>query len=482
MKLSLSSLSTWIQAHRFLTLSVLVLVVGGIIFGVLAGNTQTTYEYVTARAGTFTQSVEGSGTVSTEASVDLAAQMARPVARVLVTPGDRVAAGETLVVLDNASEAAEVARARAAYEKAQRGSAASDIEPKQIAVDNARRALYSSDLVAISDTESVKSTAPVISGSFNGKTSGVYRISINYLGDRFYVSGLETMWGDISSKDTLPVPFGTGGLRISFPDKAPYPSNVTWTVTIPNKDGKNYTANKNAYDAAVAALEQVQAPSRSEDIAAAKASLESALAAYDKTVITAPFAGEVGKVPVTRGEYVNPGTILASVVANKKTAEITLNEVDVTGVVVGQPATLTFDAIPNLTLQGTVGQIDTVGTNDSGVITFGVKIVFSDDDPRVRPGMNVTAVITTLHKENAFLVPTSVVKKDSARSYVRVKNPDSPTDRPTFSDVTVTTGLANDIDTEILSGITEKDQMVYRTVTAVVKKAQGLLRPPDTGQ
>ncbi|MCX6227114.1 MAG: HlyD family efflux transporter periplasmic adaptor subunit, partial [Bacteroidia bacterium] len=82
--------------------------------------------------------------------------------------------------------------------------------------------------------------------------------------------------------------------------------------------------------------------------------------------IYAPFAGTITAVDVKKGDTVS-GTV-ATLITKKRIAKISLNEVDVAKVKVGQKVNLTFDAISDLTLTGEVTEVDAVGTVSQGVV------------------------------------------------------------------------------------------------------------------
>ena len=201
--------------------------------------------------------------------------------------------------------------------------------------------------------------------------------------------------------------------------------------------------------------------------------------------IRAPFAGIVGKINVERGDSASGGTAVATMLTKKKIAEVSLNEVDVSKVKVGQKATLIFDAIDGLTITGAVLEIDASGTVSQGVVTYNVKIGFDTQDERVKPGMSVSAAIITNIKQDALLVPNSAIKSSGGVSYVEVPA-NVPVARQLMANAAVSAGvalnpvpnrqevelgLANDSETEIVNGVNEGDLVVVRTITASVIKA-----------
>jgi len=197
---------------------------------------------------------------------------------------------------------------------------------------------------------------------------------------------------------------------------------------------------------------------------------------YEDYFIRAPFDGVIAKVNVGRYDNVNSGTSIVTLVAKQKVAEITLNEVDISKVKVGQNATLTFDAIDGLTLTGKVAEADQVGTVSQGVVSYAVKIAFDVDDSRVLSGMSVNATIATDVEQDVLTVPNSAIKTQGGTSYVqRVTDPSvqasetaqALSSTPTQQEVTV--GISDDTNTQIVSGLSQGDKVVTRTVASTIK-------------
>ncbi|MFA6550002.1 MAG: efflux RND transporter periplasmic adaptor subunit [Candidatus Gracilibacteria bacterium] len=191
--------------------------------------------------------------------------------------------------------------------------------------------------------------------------------------------------------------------------------------------------------------------------------------------VKAPFDGIIAKVSVTKGQNVSSGTAIATMIAQQSVANISLNEVDVAKIKSGQKATLTFDAVENLTITGSVGEVDTLGTVSQGVVTYNVKIVFDTQDARIKPGMSVSAAIITDMKQDVLAIPNGAVKSQGDTYYVEFI--DSSNTQSTATGVqgvtllkapqqqTIEIGISNDTSTEIISGLKEGDQIVSRTVT-----------------
>ncbi len=190
--------------------------------------------------------------------------------------------------------------------------------------------------------------------------------------------------------------------------------------------------------------------------------------------VRAPFDGTVASIDARKGDSVSSGATLGVLITKDKIAEISLNEVDIAKVAVGQSVTLTFDAIDGLTISGKVAEVDSVGTVSQGVVTYAVRISFDTNDDRVRSGMSVSASVITEVMQDVLLVPNSALKTQGDQSYVEVFSPALSTTAGTQGVVSllaptrvfVTVGASNDTSTEILSGVTEGTQVVTRTITS----------------
>jgi HlyD family secretion protein len=149
-------------------------------------------------------------------------------------------------------------------------------------------------------------------------------------------------------------------------------------------------------------------------------SLQQAQNTYNNYFVRAPFDGIVGRIPVSVYSTAGGSTVIATIVGDQKIANISLDEVDAAKVRAGQAATITFDAINNFTATGTVGQVDLVGTVSSGVVSYNVRILIDTRDERIRPGMSLNVTITTERKDNILTVPTAAVKTLNGQSYVQI--------------------------------------------------------------
>lgn len=208
---------------------------------------------------------------------------------------------------------------------------------------------------------------------------------------------------------------------------------------------------------------------------------------YDNYFIRAPFDGIIAKTGVNKGDFVSNGTTVATFISNQQIAIITLNEVDVAKVKIGDKVTLTFDAVDNLTITGKVVEVDLAGAVSQGVVTYGVKIAFDTTDDRVRSGMSVNAAIATDIHQDVLVVPNSAIKSKGANSYVEVVDPTvaistTPADAKTLTTTPVQkpvmVNLSDDINTEV-TGLSEGDKIVVKTISGGSTSGSAVNKTPS---
>ncbi|KKQ27865.1 MAG: Efflux transporter, RND family, MFP subunit [Candidatus Magasanikbacteria bacterium GW2011_GWC2_37_14] len=194
-------------------------------------------------------------------------------------------------------------------------------------------------------------------------------------------------------------------------------------------------------------------------LASAQNQLASAVEDYNNMIIRAPFEGEVAEISVLRGDQIGESTSVATLITEQKIVEIPLNEVDIAKIKLGQKASLNFDAFSDLTITGQVIEIDTLSTVSQGVVSYNIKIAFDVQDERVKPGMSVSASIILSSKPDVLLVPTGAVKTQNGANYVEVLVNNLPVQK------NVEIGEEGDTMTEILSGLTEGEEIITQKIT-----------------
>lgn len=484
---------TYISTHKKTSIFigiVFIAIVYFIIHVLVGKNVKTAYVLGTAQTGTVVATVTSTGQIATSATLDLKPQVSGAITAIYAKAGDKVKKGQALFSIEATDAARAVKTAQNNLASAKLDLLATETSQKNSTVDQsdavktAYTTLLSSGLSPQpADQTTANSQLPTISGNYTLEKEGTITLTTysSQGGVSFEASGLVSATGLTNS--TTAQPIGNSGLYILFPSNIK--GGYTWTIDIPNKNSAGYISNKSAYDTAVKNQQQAQDPASSNAVTLQSKQLavvqaQNSLASAQETLadytIRAPFDGVLATIPVIVGDQASSATTLGTVITNQEIVSLSLNEVDVSKVKVGDKATLTFDAVPDLSITGTVAEINPIGTVTSGVVNYTVKITLDTQDARVKSGMSVTAAIQTGIAQNVVTVPTAAIKTTNGTSYVMtVPDGDTSTPAETGTGVYLATaptrtevqvGITDGTTTEITSGLTDGQSIVIKTVAA----------------
>jgi HlyD family secretion protein len=191
----------------------------------------------------------------------------------------------------------------------------------------------------------------------------------------------------------------------------------------------------------------------------AKTNLQLAEMRLKQGQLITPIGGRVANVLVREGEQATPGAP-AMTVLNENAYHITVSvdEIDIDRVGVGQPVLITLDALPDQPVQGVVSEIAPTATSTSGVVTYLVTINIDEAQTAdLRSGMSASAAITVDEIDDVLLVPNWAIRlnRETGEAFVLLKRADG-----TVEEVVVQTGLRNEQFSEIVSGLSPGDVVV----------------------
>ncbi len=208
----------------------------------------------------------------------------------------------------------------------------------------------------------------------------------------------------------------------------------------------NYRNAKTAYFSSLVRYKDLQRQLNLTSSQAKKSLQISSRLAGDFTV-KSEINGMVYKILKSKGELVNTQTPLAVIGDLKKfILELQVDEYDIIKVKKEQEVIVMFDSYKGSVFEATVTKIDPVMNERSK--TFLVEAEFVKPPDVLYPNMTFEANIILQTKQNALLIPRSYLLQDSL-----VMNKDG-------EKVRVTTGLKDYQKIEILSGITENDELI----------------------
>ena len=185
----------------------------------------------------------------------------------------------------------------------------------------------------------------------------------------------------------------------------------------------------------------------------AQIAFENAINDLEAATIVAPFDGVVSEIELTVGAEVNSATVVL-VVMNPDALQIDANvdQSDIVELAVGQPATVTFDALPDSIYSAAISAVGLTPEVQQGVVTYPVSLTMDTSSlgaelPAPSPGMTASVLVTTQRVDNALVVPSRAINGTGRQQNVTVKTPAGDEIR------LVTTGTTNGTLTEILSGL-----------------------------
>ncbi|MCX6724001.1 MAG: efflux RND transporter periplasmic adaptor subunit [Candidatus Staskawiczbacteria bacterium] len=168
-------------------------------------------------------------------------------------------------------------------------------------------------------------------------------------------------------------------------------------------------------------------------IATANAQTESAKANIDviktqisKTVIRAPFSGQVDKDNAVVGQIVSANTPVATISNNNLEIDFYMPEIDLSGARAGSKANVTLDAFGNqVVFPATIFSVDLSPTIVGGSSVYGAKLKFDASDNRINPGMTANITISSDTHSNVLIVPRSAVVQNNNKYFVIVEKGNS---------------------------------------------------------
>ena len=199
-------------------------------------------------------------------------------------------------------------------------------------------------------------------------------------------------------------------------------------------------------------------------------------------------------MPVDEGQTVNANQTTPTIVQiadlDKMEIKIEISEGDITAVKPGMPITYTILSNPETEYKATLTSIDpglttltdgsykttsstgssasssSSSSSNNAVYYYGKALIDNKEGP-LRIGMTTQNVITVADVKDALDVPVIAVQSRNGKKFVRVLGPgDKPERRE------VTTGIADGIHIQILSGLKEGDAVITAQVTQQERDAQ----------
>lgn len=199
----------------------------------------------------------------------------------------------------------------------------------------------------------------------------------------------------------------------------------------------------------------------------ASTSLSNAQDTLDDYNITAPISGTVVTKNAKAGDNIEGGsdsTLCTIYDLSYLKMTMSIDELDISSVEVGQTVQITADAVEGKTYTGVVTEVSVAGTTTGGITTYPVTVRIDETDGLL-PGMNVDAEIVISSAENVLAIPSGAINRGNtvlvtadSPSAVNALDQEAPEG---YVYVEVETGVSDDSYTEVISGLQEGDTVAY---------------------
>ncbi len=182
-------------------------------------------------------------------------------------------------------------------------------------------------------------------------------------------------------------------------------------------------------------------------------------------VVMATFfrSGEMAQIQL--GDQVRSGqTIMKIVDTSSMQVETSANQSESSQLRIGQPAAITLDAFPGLTLKGKVYSIGAMGVGgwrlNYYIRTVPIRVAIEDTDPRLIPDLSAAANVVVEKQEDVLLIPLSAVRSRNGKEYAMVKTGQG------FERKEIQLGKRNSTHGIVVSGVSRGEQVAVGEVPA----------------
>ncbi|HLJ03210.1 MAG TPA: HlyD family efflux transporter periplasmic adaptor subunit [Solirubrobacteraceae bacterium] len=151
------------------------------------------------------------------------------------------------------------------------------------------------------------------------------------------------------------------------------------------------------------------------------------------------------------------GAFAEIVDTSQMTMSVSFSESDITKVKVGQPATVSIDALSGVELAAHVSSISPIGSTSSGVVSYTATLALDQLNSQVRPGMSASATVIVAQAQGVTL-PTQAISGSGSLATVQLERSGETVTQQ------VVVGLRGDTRVQIVSGLNAGQQVAITIV------------------
>lgn len=489
--------------------------------GDAASSTGISYTTAAVERRDITSSITGSGTLEAADSYSVTTLLEGTILTADFEEGDQVEEGTVLYTIDSSDASSSLEQSQISLDQAQRSynnqlekqadlnvpaTAAGQVYSLEVEVGDDVNVGQTIATIRDSDTMSLEVTFPAdeVSGFYVGQSASVTLDSTfeTLSGTISKINGNTTVLsgnvmvraitidvsnpGGLSTQQSASAVVGsvtsTGSGTFSYHTEKEITANVAGTVgSIQVCEGDQVSKGQTLVVLVSDDLDD-SLQSASESLRNAQISLENRYDQLDDYTITSPIKGTIVDKNYNAGETTESNQVLCTVYdLSYLTMTLSVDELDISNIAVGQTVSITADAVEGKIYQGVVTKVSVAGTSSDGVTTYPVTIRIDETDGLL-PGMNVDATIVLDSATDVLAIPaaafqrgnTVLVTADSPSAANGTAAEHSPSaaggssqsSAEQYVSVQVTVGVSDDDYLEVTSGLQEGDTVAYIAATS----------------
>lgn len=432
--------------------------------GQAPGQSAASQRSATLARGTLIATVTATGNIQAESETRLGFQQAGTVSVVNVKVGDVVKKSDVLAKLDTADLELGLAQAQTSLAQAQaalvnaNAAYSRTVEgPRQSDLDSAQAA-YAAALASYDKVR--KGPQPA---DFAAAEAAMRNAEVS-------LRSAQSAYDAAFTRNPATISASPAAIQLEQATNNYNSAKAQYDKLSQGADAAQLSAAWQQVEGARASLEKVKQPARQFDLDQAEAGRRQALAQIEaanvqlrqaqrrieQAAIVAPLGGIISVVNLRAGELAGTAPVITLVDNSILRIDVTVDEVDVAKVRVGQDVNITLDSLPGVEIKGKVDRIAPTSTIVNGVVSYSVRVVLAKTEQTLKIGMTANAAIVLDKRDNALLAPNWAIRRDRAtgKSFLTLREGDKT------REVEVQTGLRNDTYSEIVSGASDGQVVV----------------------
>ncbi|MFO7815188.1 MAG: efflux RND transporter periplasmic adaptor subunit [Halanaerobiales bacterium] len=181
-----------------------------------------------------------------------------------------------------------------------------------------------------------------------------------------------------------------------------------------------------------------------------------------ETQLKAPYSGVVTELLVQKGDYINSGQKVATLIDNTNyEVDAKIDESELADLEIGQDVEISMEALPGLELTGQLTEISSKAESTSGVVTVPITVLIDSVNNSFKPGLSADMDIIVKVVNDEIIIPVTAIVNREGKKLVQ-KVVDEETEM-----VEVETGLTDGLRIVVQSGLKAGEEIIANSAGTI---------------